>query len=158
MNSGLSDAPCNNFQCSLFLVRSVWYKSKQRQMFFNKKICGGLPSCKSRNCSILHLEARGYFWLCGNKAFSETMRWVRFFWTAPWSSLGDLQLVVKDWAVHGIQRTMTSYTKRCIRMRRVCWCKFGRNPTIGFCLICVLVSLSWIPSQSFFPYYWYWSV
>ena len=46
---------------------------------------------------------------------------------------------------------MTSFTKRCTSMRRVCWCKFGRNPMKSFCLICVLVSLSWIPRQSFFP-------
>jgi len=81
------------------------------------------------------------------------MRWVRFFWAAPWSNLGDLQLVVKDSAMNGycgIQRTMTSYTKRCIRMRRVYWCKFGRNPMKSFCLICVVVSLSWIPRHKAF--------
>ena len=100
MNSGLSDAPCLNFPLFLFLVRSVWYKSKQRQMFFNKKICGGLPSCKPRYCSIWHLEAREYFLLCGNKAFPETMRWVMFFWKAPYLIIGELQLVVKDWAMH----------------------------------------------------------
>ena len=33
INSGLLDAPCNNFHFFLFLVRSVWYKSKQCQMF-----------------------------------------------------------------------------------------------------------------------------
>jgi len=33
MNSGLSYAPCNNFDF-FFLVRSVWYKSKQCQKKF----------------------------------------------------------------------------------------------------------------------------
>ena len=42
---------------------------------------------------------------------------------------------------------MTSYTKRCTRTRRVCWCKFGWNPTRSFCVICNLVSLSLIQGQ-----------
>ena len=42
---------------------------------------------------------------------------------------------------------MTSYTKRCTKMRRVCWCKFGRNLTKSFCVICILVSLSLVPRQ-----------
>jgi len=42
---------------------------------------------------------------------------------------------------------MTSYTRRCTRTRRVCWCKFGRNPTRSFCVICNLVSLSLILRQ-----------
>ena len=42
---------------------------------------------------------------------------------------------------------MTSYTKRCTRTRRVCWCKFGWNPTRSFCVICNLVSLSLIQRQ-----------
>jgi len=42
---------------------------------------------------------------------------------------------------------MTSYTKRCTWTRRVCWCKFGWNPTKGFCVICNLVSLSLIQRQ-----------
>jgi len=124
MNAGLSDAPCLNFQFFLIFSQICLVQKETLSNFFEKKPCGGLPSCKPRYCFILHLEARGYFWLCGNQAFSETMRWVRSFLTAPWWSLGDLQLVVKDWAMHsygGIQRTLTSYTKRCIRMRRVCW-------------------------------------
>jgi len=100
INSGLSDAPCNNFQFFLFLVRSVWYKSKQCQMFFNKQICGGIFFCKPPYCSIWHLEAREYFGLCGNKDFSETMMWVNFFWTAPSLMIGELLLVVKDRALH----------------------------------------------------------
>jgi len=47
----------------------------------------------------------------------------------------------------GIPMTMTSYTKRCRRSRRVCWCKFGWNPTSSFSVICDLVSLSLIPRQ-----------
>ena len=41
----------------------------------------------------------------------------------------------------------TSYSKRCTRTRRVCWCKFGWNPTRSFCVICNLVSLSLIQRQ-----------
>ena len=33
---------------------------------------------------------------------------------------------------------MTSYTKSCTRTWRVCWCKFGWNPTRSFCVICNL--------------------
>ena len=44
---------------------------------------------------------------------------------------------------------MTSYTKRCASMWRVCWCKFGRNLTKSFWVICILDILSWIPRQSF---------
>ena len=47
----------------------------------------------------------------------------------------------------GIPMTMTSYTKRCRRSRRVCWCKFGWNPTSSFSVICDLVSLSLILRQ-----------
>ena len=47
----------------------------------------------------------------------------------------------------GIPMTMTSYTKRCTRSRRVCWCKFEWNPTSSFCVICDLVSLSLIQKQ-----------
>jgi len=47
----------------------------------------------------------------------------------------------------GILMTMTSYTKRCTSTRRVCWCKFGWNPTRSFCVICSLVSLSLILRQ-----------
>jgi len=46
--------------------------------------------------------------------------------------------------------TMTSYTKRCTRTRRVwrvCWCKFEWNPTRSFRVICNLVSLSLIQRQ-----------
>ena len=46
-----------------------------------------------------------------------------------------------------ILMTMTSYTKRCTRTRRVWWCKFGWNPTRTFCVICNLVSLSSIQRQ-----------
>ena len=45
---------------------------------------------------------------------------------------------------------MTSYTKRCTNLWRVCWCKFGRNPTKGFWEICILVSLSLIPRQDLY--------
>jgi len=100
MFSDLSDAPCNNFQFFLFWDRSVWYKSKQCQMLFNKQICGGISFCKPPYCSIWHLEAQEYFGLCGNKAFSETMMWVNFFWTAPSLIIGELLLVVKDWAMN----------------------------------------------------------
>jgi len=41
INSGLLDAPCNNFQLFLFLVRSAWYKNKQCQIFLTKKSVGG---------------------------------------------------------------------------------------------------------------------
>jgi len=41
INSGLLDAPCNNVQVFWFLARSVWYKSKQCQMFLTKKSVGG---------------------------------------------------------------------------------------------------------------------
>jgi len=47
----------------------------------------------------------------------------------------------------GILMAMTSYTKRCTKIRRVCWCKFGRNPTKSFCVICILVSMSLFPRQ-----------
>jgi len=50
----------------------------------------------------------------------------------------------------GILMTMTSYTKRCTRSRRVRWCKFGLNPTRSFCVICDLVSLSLIQRQGLF--------
>jgi len=43
--------------------------------------------------------------------------------------------------------TMSSYTKRYTRTRRVCWCKFGWNPTRSFCVICNLVSMSLIQRQ-----------
>ena len=49
----------------------------------------------------------------------------------------------------GIPRTMTSYTNRCTSTRRICWCKFGRNPTKSFCVICILVILSLVPRQDF---------
>ena len=42
INSGLLDAPCNNFHFLWFLVRSVLYNSKQSQMFLTKKSVGGL--------------------------------------------------------------------------------------------------------------------
>jgi len=55
------------------------------------------------------------------------------------------------YACHGgILMTMTSYTKRCTKTWRVCWCKFGRNPTKSFCVICILLSLSLIPRQGLF--------
>jgi len=41
INSGSLDAPCNNFHFFLFLVRSVWYNSKQCQMFLTKKSVEG---------------------------------------------------------------------------------------------------------------------
>ena len=83
INSGLLDAPCNNFHFFLFFSQICLVQKQAMSNVFNKKICGGLPSCKPWYCSIWHLEAREYFWLCGNKAFSETMRWVKFFWSAP---------------------------------------------------------------------------
>ena len=43
---------------------------------------------------------------------------------------------------------ITSYTNRCTRLRHVCWCKFGWNPTRSFCVICNLVSLSLIQRQA----------
>jgi len=50
--------------------------------------------------------------------------------------------------------TMTSYTKRCTSTRRVCWCKFGRNPLKSFWVICILMCLSLVPRQILlvFPY------
>jgi len=88
------------FNFCLFLDRFFWYKSKQCRIFFNKQICGRISFCKPPYCSIWHLEAREYFGLCGNKAFSETMMWVNFFWTAPSLIIGELLLVVKDRALH----------------------------------------------------------
>ena len=41
IHSGLLDAPCNNFQFFLFLVRSVWYNSKSCQMFSTKRSVEG---------------------------------------------------------------------------------------------------------------------
>jgi len=85
----------------LFVFSQICLVQKQTMSnVFNKKICGGLPSCKSRCCSISHLEALEYFWQCGNKAFSETMRWVLFFWTAPCLIIVELQVVVKVWDMH----------------------------------------------------------
>ena len=49
--------------------------------------------------------------------------------------------------------TMTSYTKRCTRSRRVCWCKFGWNPTRSFSVICNLLSLSLIQRQAVFLHF-----
>ena len=46
--------------------------------------------------------------------------------------------------------TVTAYTKRCTNTRRVCWCKFGRNPTKSFWVICILICLSLVPRQGFF--------
>ena len=103
INSGLLDAPCNDFHFFLFLVRCVWYNSKQCQMFLTKKICGGLLYCKPRYCSIWHLEALEYFWLCGNKAFSETMRCVVFFWTAPCLIIVELQVLIR-WPINRSNR------------------------------------------------------
>jgi len=119
---------------------------------FNKKICGGLFSCKSRYYSIWHLEELEYFWLCGNKAFSETKKCVIFFWTVPCLIIVELQVVVKVWAIHATVEFwwLTSYTKRCTKTRRVCWSKFGRNLTKNFCVICILVSLSLIPRQDLY--------
>ena len=74
INSGLLDAPCNHFQFFLFLVRSVWYKSKQCQKILTKKSVGGFLPVSLDIVRFSHLEARQYFWLCGNKAFCETMR------------------------------------------------------------------------------------
>jgi len=73
MNSGLSNAPCNNFQFFFVFRQICLVQNKQGQMFFNKQICGGISFCEPPYCSIGHLEAREYFGLCGNKAFSETM-------------------------------------------------------------------------------------
>jgi len=41
INSDLLDTPCNKFLFFLFLVKSVWYKSKQCQMFLTKQSVGG---------------------------------------------------------------------------------------------------------------------
>ena len=84
----------------LFLEWFVWYKNKQFRMFFYKIICGGISFCKPPYCSISHLEAREYFGLCGNKAFSETIMCVNFFWTASSCIIGELLLVVKDRALN----------------------------------------------------------
>ena len=92
--------PATIFYFCLFLEWFVWYKNKQFRMFFYKIICGGISFCKPPYCSISHLEAREYFGLCGNKAFSETIMCVNFFWTAPSCIIGELLLVVKDWALH----------------------------------------------------------
>jgi len=43
-----------------------------------------------------------------------------------------------------------SHTKRCTRIRRVCWSKFGRNPIVSFCSICVTICLSLVPRQGYF--------
>jgi len=93
---------CALWQLSIFFGFSQICLVQKQTMsnVFNKKICGGLPSCKSRYCSIWHLDALEYFWLCGNKAFSETMRWVIFFWTAPCLIIVELQVVVKVWVMH----------------------------------------------------------
>jgi len=100
MNSGLSDAPCNNFDFFLVFSLICLVQKQTCQIFFNKKICGGISFCKPPYCSIWHLEAREYFGLCGNKAFSETIMWVNCLWAAPSLIIGDLLLVVKDWALH----------------------------------------------------------
>ena len=71
--------PAMIFYFCLFLEWFVWYKNKQFRMFFYKIICGGISFCKPPYCSISHLEAREYFGLCGNKAFSETIMCVNFF-------------------------------------------------------------------------------
>jgi len=100
MNSGLSHAPCDNFEF-LFVFRQIGLVQQQTMSnIFDKLICGGISFCKSPYCSISHLEAREYFGLCGNKAFSETMMCVKFFWTAPSFIMGELLLVVKDRALH----------------------------------------------------------
>ena len=46
-----------------------------------------------------------------------------------------------------VSTIMTSYTKKCTRTRRDCWCKFGWNLTRSFCAICNLVSLSLMQRQ-----------
>ena len=95
-NSGLSDAPCNNCQF-WFVFRQICLVQQQTMSnIFNKKICGGFLSCKPRYCSIWHLEALEYIWLCGNMAFSETIRCVIFFWTAPCRIIVEWQVVVKS--------------------------------------------------------------
>ena len=100
MNSGLSHAPCNDFLFLLVFGMICRYKNKQFRMFFYKIICGGISFCKPPYCSILHLEAREYYGLCGNNAYSETIMCVNFFWTAPSCILGELLLVVKDRALN----------------------------------------------------------
>jgi len=80
--------------------RAAGRKQPFRRLASNKKICGGLPSCKPWYCSIWQLEAREHFWLCGNKAFFETMRWVIFFWTATYLIVVELQVFLEDWAMH----------------------------------------------------------
>jgi len=45
---------------------------------------------------------------------------------------------------------MPPYTKKCTRIRRVCWSKFGRNPIVSYCVICILDCLSLVPRQGFF--------
>ena len=102
INSGLLDAPCDKFQIFFVFSQICLVHKQTTSNVFNKKICGGLPSCKPWYCSIWHLEARQYFGLCSNKAFSETMRWVIFFWTAPSLIIVELQVVVEDWAMHAM--------------------------------------------------------
>jgi len=100
INSGLLDAPCNNFHFFFVFSQICLVQQQTMSNISNKKICGGLLSCKPRYCTIWHLEALEYFWLCGNMAFSETMRCVIFFWTAPCLIIVELQVVVNVWAMH----------------------------------------------------------
>ena len=160
MNSGLSHAPCNDFLFLLVFRMICRYKNNQFRMFFYKIICGGISFCKPPYCPILHLEAREYFGLCGNNTFSETIMCVNFFWTAPSCILGSK--LHTWWVAAGGQGsgfecygvfwvTMTSYTKRCTISWRVCWCKFGNNPTNTFWEICIFLCLSWVPRQGNIP-------
>jgi len=99
-NCGLSHAPCDNYQF-LFVSRQICLVQQQTMSnVFNKKICGGLLSCKPWYCSIGHLEALEFIWLCGNKAFSETLRCFVFCWTAPCLIIVEWQVVGNVWAMH----------------------------------------------------------
>ena len=141
INSGLLDAPCNNFQ--FFFFSQICLVQKQTMSnVFNKKICGALPSCKPWYCSIWHLEARQYFWLCGSKAFSETLRWVIFLWTDP-----CLIIVVEDWVMHATVefRWLWLHIRKDVQV-----CDASAGVSLEEIQQSILVVLSLVPRQGFF--------
>jgi len=95
---------------------------------------------------ISRLRIHHFFWNYEVSCFLLNGSMFNNCWVAGgWEGLGYA-------CYGGIQMTMTSYTKRCTKTRRVCWCKFGRNPRKSFCVICILVSLPLVPRQGF-PFY-----
>jgi len=101
-------------------------------------------------------------WTVSSNLFADNVRfghhenfltWFRIFISCLFSMKEEIGRGGKGYC-YGTQfelyTTMPPYTKRCTKIRRVCWSKFGRNPIVCFCLICVTICLSLLPRQGLF--------